>query len=86
MEKLAPRVRLKYDVDATRLTKDFVKNFRYVYMNFPHPGGKNNTRANRDLLFRIFRCLRDVLRSRTEFCLTLRASQIGLNLGDDLQR
>ncbi|KAI6183108.1 hypothetical protein M3Y97_00452800 [Aphelenchoides bicaudatus] len=80
LKQMAPRVRLKFGVDATSLTKEFVHNFRFVIMNFPHPGGKNNTKQNRDLLHRIFRCQSRALRTRTLFLLTLRASQIGLNL------
>lgn len=84
--EMTPRVRVVFGVDATQLTKDFTHNFRIVIMNFPHPGGKSNTKESRDLLSRLFKGVSLILRQKTEFRLTLTARQAGLNLGDDLKR
>lgn len=86
LERMAPRVKMKFGIDATRLTKEFADNFRYIVMNFPHPGGKKNTKRDRELLLQLFGCQREVLKTGAEFLLTLCASQAGLNLGNDIER
>jgi hypothetical protein len=86
LQDMAPRVRLVFGIDATQLSKEFVCNFRTIIFNFPHWHGRNNTKNNRELLFKIYKSVGLVLRQRSEFRLTLRASQIGLNLKNDLRR
>lgn len=86
LSKMAPRVKLKFGVDATQLSKDFVYNFKVIIMNFPHHCRKSNMNKSRDLLSRIFKSISQVMRERCEFRLSLKSSQAGLNLGDDLTR
>jgi hypothetical protein len=81
---MGPRVRLKFEVDATKLPDAFKGRFGRIIFNFPHTGGQNNIRRCRMLMDGIFRSIHGILSEGAEFHLALRANQAGLNLSDDL--